>query len=261
MNIELAFLKDLLQRWDALNGSFPQNYVCFDMEGTGLKKSEDLIIELGSCRVKDCAAEEYESMLLDWTKTPYVDPDWLEVKLEGINKYLGYKSAAQTKFTVDKLRKEGVEPDTAFRSYVEILGKADWVIGHNIIGFDLPRFSFSVAEWLGYSFEVPEEKVIDTAAIEKAKQLRISPKKNESFYAFQKRVLNAFAGKGVRYSLINYVVPTYKLDEQYGLDMTKGHTAGFDAMLIHLFIEELRGLLSSKNVKPLKDSVGGDRPG
>jgi len=253
----IAYLKDLLNRWDVLGGELPKNYVCFDMEGTGLKMAEDLIVELGNCRVIDCKAQEFESLLVDWTTTPFVDPEWLQTKLEGSHEIMKRKSGSAPKFTVEMLHKYGAAPDTALRTYVEILGQADWVAGHNIIRFDLPRLSYSVSEWLGYEFRIPEGRVLDTAALEKARQLRIEPKPDESFYNFQKRVLNSYAGKGVKYSLINHVVPLYRLDEQYGLDMSQGHTAGFDAMLVHLFIEELRELLSSYDENK-KDNMGGD---
>ena len=48
--------------------------------------------------------------------------------------------------------------------------------------------------------------------------------------------------KGVYSNLDRHCVTKYKLTEKYDLNMADAHTAGFDAMLTHLLMEEFREL-------------------
>jgi hypothetical protein len=85
--------------------------------------------------------------------------------------------------------------------------------------------------------------MIDTGLFEKALQLDMMLRDNETLESFYKRVIDEF-GKGIYWSLDRHCVPKYHLVAKHNLDMQSAHTAGFDCKVTHLLMEEYRNFTS-----------------
>jgi hypothetical protein len=223
-------------------GGFPNRYITLDIETSGFKKEEDLLCEFGFCTVDNREAEYFETYLLNWADHDMIDEDWLRKKLQNVRYHMG-KQGRTFHIDIPLMRKKGMPPEEG----LEILGEKlqairkdlGIFIGHNIIGFDAERIQIALKEWIGLEFEFHESEMLDTALIEKASQVGMVPFDDESVSAYWHRVRYA-SWPGVKFNLDDHVVKKYNLVELYDLDMSNAHQAGFDAMLAHLFIEELR---------------------
>jgi DNA polymerase III epsilon subunit-like protein len=77
---------------------------------------------------------------------------------------VGDEAAKITGFTKEALEQRGISPEEAFQRFWSFLVKADYIIGHNLLGFDVYLLK-GYAEQMGvdWSFIVP--KIIDTKAL------------------------------------------------------------------------------------------------
>lgn len=236
-------LKQILTQWQEQLGQIPYDYLCYDMELTGTSFFEDLVVELGYCLVQNGKADEYHSHVIDWSCEPDIDQEALKERLEQCAAHMA-KSGRTYHMTYDRMRKEGQPVRDVLNEYVEIFNIAKeeklFIVGHNAVQFDNPRFELAVHDWLGIDWHFPE-LVFDTAAVEKASLTGMPPWDEESMHEYFLRVLDA-PTPGVKYNLDGWCVDKYNLLDKYpGLNLKDAHTAGFDAMLVHLLLEEFRG--------------------
>ncbi len=245
--LEISVIEDIIKRWKAdlgkrFNYDLPSDYMCFDLETTGFDRKDDLIVEIGHCRVQDRSSGYYESRVLDWTQSEHVDIAWLEHKLNACKASMA-KTGRDYHMTIDRMQSEGEKPEDVFKYYVDLLEgtrKLGQVfVGHNLARFDSPFFTTAIAEWLAEEFVFNDGEIIDTAVIEKAAQAGLPQQPGESMDEYFKRVMRTPCA-GVKYNLDQHCVEKYGLLEKYHLDMSEAHTAGFDAMLCHLLLEEFR---------------------
>lgn len=238
-------LREILKKWSTELGSLPTDYITYDLETCGVDRYEDLIVELGYCPVIDQTSGEYHSHVVDWTTEPGIDQDWLKFKLKSVAEHMA-KSGRTSHMTYERMRREGSPPAVAFKEYRDLFDSARdnniMIVGHNAVQFDNPFFEEAVREWLeDDSWKFPE-LVFDTAAVVKATIVQMPPWPEETLQQYFFRVLDRPA-PGVKYNLDTYCVGRFGLKEKYpGLDISNAHTAGFDAMLIHLLLEEFRAL-------------------
>ena len=246
-NMEISVIKDIIKRWtkelgERFNYDLPVDYLCFDLETTGFDRKDDLIVEIGHCRIVGRQSKYYESKVLDWTQSEHVDLDWLEHKLNSCKASMA-KSGRDYHMSIDRMKAEGEKPEEVFKYYVDLLDGARKLgqvfVGHNLARFDSPFFTTAVKEWIGEDFAFEGREIIDTAAIEKASQAELPQKPGELMHEYFSRVIRTPCA-GVKYNLDQHCVEKYKLLEKYHLDMAEAHTAGFDAMLCHLLLEEFR---------------------
>lgn len=241
-------LRDIMQKWCTQQGDIPRDYTGFDMETTGFMQNDDLIVELGSCLVENGKPQYYESHVLNWTLPEYEDvipPDWLVYKLDRCATQM-QRAGRVSHMTLTRMKKEGDDPRLILGQYAELLSKQQqgggYIVGHNVLNFDKSRFEFSVGEWLGQEFELDSERIIDTAAIEKALQTGMEPCIDERMSDYFLRVLNRPA-PGLHWSLEPWCVEKYQLIKKYpDLTLEDAHSAGFDALLVCLLMEEFRGI-------------------
>ena len=107
------------------------------------------------------------------------------------------KDAARiTRFDPKKLEKIGKKPEEVLPEVVDWLDNADYIVGHNILGFDIYLI-----------------RGIDTLSICRGINNDVKPKDKESFLAFQFRMLN-IRKKGQRNSL-EAVGKSYSIDHDY----------------------------------------------
>jgi DNA polymerase III epsilon subunit-like protein len=242
---EETMIEDIIKRWrKELGSELPTDYFCFDLETTGFDRNDDLIVEIGHCRVVDRSSKYYESQVLDWTQSEYVDTDWLEYKLLSCKESMA-KTGREYHMTIDRMKEEGEKPEKVFTDYIDLLQGArklgQMFVGHNMAKFDSPFFTTAAKEWLGEEFVFQRGEILDTAVIEKAAQAELPQLPNEKMDDYFTRVMKTPC-PGVRYNLDDHCVKKYDLLEKYYLDMSEAHTAGFDAMLCHLLLEEFRAV-------------------
>ena len=123
------------------------------------------------------------------------------------------KDAARiTRFDPKKLEKIGKKPEEVLHEVVDWLDNADYIVGHNILGFDIYLIR-GIYKFLNKSYKHIVPKIIDTLSICRGINNDIKPKDKESFLAFQFRMLN-IRNKGQRNSL-EAVGKSYSIDHDY----------------------------------------------
>lgn len=231
----------------------PHDYFCFDLETTGFsfsftadrfepESADDVIVEIGHCAVDGGVARDYWSTILDWSQVPdYVELDWVRAKIEHVTQQMADDNKV-FHVSFDRMRQEGEHPLDTLAHYVDLIESAlnagKMVAGMNIIQFDQRVFYNATAEWLGEGFQIPLDQIIDVGVIEKARQLEIMPRSGERLSDYFRRVAG-IRKAGVRWGT-DHCCEVYRLNEKYGLRDEDKHSAGYDAMLCHLLLEEMR---------------------
>ena len=160
VELEISVIEDIIRRWKKDLGKrfdydLPSDYLCFDLETTGFDRKDDLIVEIGHCRVQNRSSSYYESRVLDWTQSEHVDIAWLEHKLKAVQASMA-KTGRDYHMTLDRMRDEGEKPEEVLKHYVDLLEGARKLgqvfVGHNLARFDSPFFTAAVSEWLAEDF-------------------------------------------------------------------------------------------------------------
>lgn len=224
-----------------LPDGLPKNYLAFDTETTGLDKQVDLLWQFGFCLAREGLPAKGLGYVLNWFSHPLVDSWWLESRLDYQRRQMSEKGLAC--HSSKRLLQSGRDPLPTLEKALELLSGSSqgdrWVVGHNILRFDIPFVQSTWHRWLGRVADIDLERCLDTGAIAKGLEAGMSPKPGERLLEYSLRVLNA-RKKGVKWSLTDYVAPKHKLFEKHGLDRSQAHFADFDARLVHLYLEELR---------------------
>jgi len=132
----------------------------------------------------------------------------------------------------------GMGREAALREVHAVLKDASaggyWLVGHNILRFDLP---YLAVEFARYNLALPEFQVLDTAAVVKASQMDMPPPAPADLRAFQCRILNT--PRRIKYSLEDYCVPAYDL-RRYGVDPSQQHKSpGYDCFVVSCLLAAL----------------------
>ena len=248
-------ITSILDQWKEQLGDLPSDYYCFDLETTGFSfnfgkeakddedSNDDLIVEIGHCSVEGTYAKYYESKVLNWFESEHIEDAWLEWKLERCYQNMR-KAGRDCHMSAERMRDEGESPVEVLDYYHGLLSEArasgKLFVGHNLAVFDSRVLADATEEWLGKRFEIGRDEVLDTGAIEKAATCGMDPWPEEGMMDYFQRVLDRPA-PGVPWHL-EHCINKYGLAKKYDLDMSSAHTAGFDAMLCHLLMEEYRGI-------------------
>ncbi len=233
----------------------PTTYMAVDSEFTGSDVAKDLVFEIGHVLVVDGSQIDAGSVILDWTKHPGIDQNWLKYKLNHLRGYMG----DTWPFTWEKLRDEGVEPKKALEQYATLIGT--WkqrglpFVAHNGITADerILRAMFERFLRRG-NFRFPDNAYFDTGAIFKASlmleqrvgdQMIIFPQPDDSLKTYFQRVIH-HPVKGVMWSMKS-LLSHFKLQEKHDIDSSLAHTASHDARCVHLAVEEFRSMVYRNN--------------
>ncbi len=234
------------------DGCLPDSYMTLDCETTGFSH-RDLIVEMGHCVVEEGVGQYYESTILNWADHPDISEGFLRnqfarQKRDGYNQHV----------TIKKMREVGQRPEDVLETYLEVFEKNredDQIFaGHNFVGFDRPRIMKHMEWWIGaewiFYYDDPdfENECFDTSIVEKACQVGLIPFADETPRKYFGRVVGN-KQKGVRFKLGPHCVPKYGLDVKYDLDPDKEHSAGYDAMLVHLLLEEYANIAGCREVE------------
>ena len=104
-----------------------------------------------------------------------------------------------TRYNESFFNKNGKEPKDVFPIIKKWLDGADYIVGHNIIGFDIYLIK-EMYKMFGEDYKHLVPKLIDTNCIARGVKMEIPYKPEEDFTEYQYRIVNT-RRKGVRSSL------------------------------------------------------------
>jgi hypothetical protein len=133
-------------------------------------------------------------------------------------------AAIVTRYSQSKIDKMGIPPQDAFKCMYEWLLEADYIIGHNILGFDVYLIK-EFCKLMNKPYDLFVNKFIDTYCIVKGIKANIPYKKDCPFIEYQYK-MNDMILKGVKGSL-TYLAHEYNIP----IDETKTHDGAYDLML------------------------------
>jgi DNA polymerase III epsilon subunit-like protein len=239
---------------------FPNNYMVFDLETTGLEPRRDLAMQIGFCLVKDGVPVEKMGVIIDWTKLPSFLPktkyQLFREKLEKVKHHVEFKNGVPTgkkyQISFERMQDEGVHPITALELFhdlfVETRKQRRFFIAHNGYHFDVPFMEGHFDVFLGARakefnieerppFYFADNELFDTGMVEKGSQCQMSPWSNDTVRSWSLRTHNERI-RNVRWALDTACVPRYGLKEKHNLDLDSAHDAGFDCYVCHLLFQE-----------------------
>lgn len=206
-------------------GKLPDSYLVFDTETSGVNVATDRILQLGFLVVSDGVPEQEYAFYVRRTRDDVaIHPGAFAV--HGISYEL--------------LASEGVDPDEALRSVVDLFttarGQGRMIVGHNAASFDAPMFERECA-LVGNPFRFDIDLFLDTGMIVKAAQLGVDYIPDRvSLKAWYRRIADIRA-PGVLWNLDRFCTSNFGLVKQGSV---KAHDAGGDCVLAHRLFEELK---------------------
>lgn len=230
--------------WAIQYNGFPDNYLVIDTETTGKDISKDIIIQCGWCKVVNRKVVDNGGILLDWSRSPYVDPSWIRRRMVLTSTEMAKKHKVYP-WKFDMLA-GATNPIHGLADLLdkicEIRSENGIIVAHNGIGLDYPMIAAHFKRFLKIKFEFRPEEMWDTGALEKGSQI------NEFMYEcelpgdFAWRVLERNTDCGIKWSLHSHVIHKYDLANKYNLNLDEAHNAIFDSYVTHLLFEEFRTL-------------------
>lgn len=162
---------------------FPNTYVVYDLETTGLDPRKDEAVEIGALKVENGEIKEGKM----WLLKPTVPVSEEAARVHGIT---------------NEIAAGGMHPMDAWEEFAEFAGfnymLPPWpIIGHNIVRFDNLFVERALAK---IGFHLDGFEFFDTAALYKAKYMSERQKVGETMKDFCCRVLDIRAF-GIRYKL------------------------------------------------------------
>lgn len=231
----------VLSDWVRLYGEFPDDYVCVDLESTGITE-RDKIVQIGWCLVRGRKPILTGSVVLDWTDDADTDQKWLAETINRTRKKMADKGK-QYPWTIDLLKKSPYTPKGAVEKFVEVCNGYAAYSAHYGWAFDYPRLGSLMASF-GVDFAPDTAKMYDTGMLTKACLVSIRPRDGESVPSYMKRINSARSAP--RHN-IETCVELYGL-RAAGAATKNAHEGGYDAWLVALMTEKMRHLESSGRV-------------
>jgi len=238
---------------------FPPSYLCFDTEFTGRSERDDLIVEIGHVLVEDGKIVDRFNLVLNWYEMNIVPASWLDYKLNQMRHIVG----PEWRLLPETVKKEGINPLQALRFYHKLFHT--WAnrglpfVAQNGTNADEPMIRGNLNRFLNKTFEIPANSYFDTGAIFKANQIWqaqtgdltnyraiILPTRTETLKAYFHRVCGARI-RGVHWSL-KLILEHFDLIKKHNLDTSNLHNAGFDALCLHLIMEEYRSMVTPREI-------------
>ena len=109
------------------------------------------------------------------------------------------EAARITRYSPKAMEEKGLSPEEVFPTIEDWLDNADYIVGHNILGFDLYLIK-DYYKYMGKPYKHLVEKVIDTNCIAKGLKLGNYYKSNDNFLEYQYKMYN-IRKKGLRTNL------------------------------------------------------------
>lgn len=125
---------------------------------------------------------------------------------------IGKEAARITRYSDKKMERLGIAPEEAYPTIKDWLDNADYIIGHNILGFDLYLIK-GLYEYMGHDYTPLVEKMIDTNCIARGIKSGMDYAPEDDFLEYQYKMVNKRI-KGVRTSL-TALGKEYELEHDY----------------------------------------------
>jgi DNA polymerase III epsilon subunit-like protein len=167
--------------------------VDFETENLCLHGEENLPWQAAMIKSVDGKSVDHKNFFVKWHR---------ELKVS--------KEAARiTRFSPTDHKKKALPIEDIFPTMRDWFDKADYIIGHNILGFDiyLMRYIYS---YMGEDYTPLMHKIIDTNCIAKGIKFGIFYKPEENFLEYQYKIMHT-RRKGVRTSLA-YLGKEFKIE-------------------------------------------------
>jgi hypothetical protein len=152
------------------------------VESTGFHV-DDLLTAVNYVRVKGGELVDEGRHLLNWTLLPnQIPPRWLEQRLA--------QSPRGRSTAIEYRRGDGDHPVEVLRrvcDQVHALPENTWLVGHNLLRYDLPLLHEHVARWLP-DLELRPPEAFDTGLAEKGLRLKRLPRYGESWPSYLQRI-------------------------------------------------------------------------
>lgn len=247
-------LKELVSSLSRNGIVLPDDYICIDIETTGLSPEKDFIVQIGHCLVSQGQVVDSCDFFVDWTKSTdrtkltTRDIDFIQQSLSRVSSLM--KSRGKNwQIDWNTLCHKGDCPIEVFESYTDLFSYVQKenlpVVAHNGYKFDVPfidkflRRCFSNYPFVKNAAAISKTFLIDTGALIKAAQLPTTMRPGEQLNSFYKRVVNAYA-PNISWSLNEFAVPYFQLDRRGCIDTFKAHTSSYDAYVCSLLLEEIK---------------------
>lgn len=159
-------------------------YIDFETLNLCLSFSHNLPWEVGMLRVVDDRIVKSHEILVKWDTG-------LKISAE---------AAEMTRYDHNKILKKGIDEAEAFGIMYGEIESADYVMGHNTLGFDI----YLIYEWYKKHKKDPRglvRKFIDTNCLAKAVKYPLNKNENESILSFQYRAMQVRLPKGEKTKL------------------------------------------------------------
>tara|TARA_R110000744_G_scaffold193521_1_gene312408 strand:+ start:1012 stop:1650 length:639 start_codon:yes stop_codon:yes gene_type:complete len=125
---------------------------------------------------------------------------------------IGKEAARITRYSDKKMERLGIAPEEAYPTIKDWLDNADYIIGHNILGFDIYLIK-GLYEYMGHDYTPLVEKMIDTNCIARGIKSGMDYAPEDDFLEYQYKMVNKRI-KGVRTSL-TALGKEYELEHDY----------------------------------------------
>ena len=122
-------------------------------------------------------------------------------------------AARITRFNPKVIEKHGVPPEEIFPTMEDWLDNADYIVGHNILGFDI----YLIKEYykmMGKTIDHLYKKIIDTHSVAKGYKLGIPYNQDDCFLEYQYAAAHK-KKKGVKTSLLA-LGKEFEIEHEYG---------------------------------------------
>lgn len=238
---------------------FPNNYLVFDLETTGLNPAQSLITQFGYCLVKDSKPVDKFGAIINWTLLKEFCPEPLRMKqkLEEVKRHVEFKNGVPTgkkyHITFERMMDEGIHPlktlELFHDLFTEVRKQRRFFVAHNGYHFDVPFVETHFDRFLGDDrkygaepkppFYFQDNELFDTGMVEKGSQCQSAPWSTDTVKSWSLRTQTERL-RHVRWALDTACVPRYQLDKRFNLDLDAAHDAGFDCYVCHLLFEEYK---------------------
>lgn len=224
--------------------SYPDDYLVFDTETTGVDPVLDLIVEYGWHITRGRKSRDNDSVLINWVGHYGITYEWLKARMDAVRAKMAERGL-NYRFTPEMLMEHGVPAPEAveniYQFFMEALDRGELLVGHNIISYDRKMLDAMFSRFRSGSYiQWPDNCMMDTGLIEKASRTNRIPWLNDTIYEWARRV--AAPPFNVRWSLDGVCIPKYKLDSRYSLQPGLNHTAAFDCLATHCLFDTYRDI-------------------
>ncbi len=148
-----------------------------------------------------------------------------DVLLKWPNLNISREAEQITRFDREKWKREGRDPKEMFLKINEEFDKADWIAGHNILGYDIHIYRRSCRR-LGIKALPIHKKFIDTFPCGKGIKLELFYKPEDDFQSYQNQMLNLLNAtvKKRGFATLSTFAKLYKIN----VDESRLHDALYD---------------------------------